>query len=89
MGVDGSVCSPFPFLSFPESMCFLVVLGVVSCIWCGCFWGVSCMFVLLPGGSVGVVPFMVLAGISLGFLVFNKVPCKDIHGVAVVPLHWG
>src|SRR5690606_5778219 len=53
VGDDGSMCSPFPFLSFPESTCFLVVLGVVSCIWGGCFRGVSCMFVLLPGCSAG------------------------------------
>ena len=35
VGDDGSACSPFPFLLFPWRVCFLVVLGVVSCIWAG------------------------------------------------------
>ena len=35
---------------------------------------------LVPGGSAGTVPFMVLAGISLGFLAFNRYPARIFMG---------
>ncbi|MEJ8542720.1 glycosyltransferase family 4 protein [Methanothermobacter wolfeii] len=37
-------------------------------------------FIGISGGSAGTVPFMVLAGISLGFLVFNRYPASIFMG---------